>query len=447
MVQYREVRGPAPLPPLTLLAARRARLLELLGDDVAVIPAAPELIRSRDTDVRFRQSSDLRYLTAFPEPEAVAVISPHTDAGPLTLFVRPRAPEREAWTGARIGVERAAEMFGADAVYPISDLPGKLPELVRPATRIHYPVGIGGEVERLVTGVILAARGSRPRTGVGPIGVEDLDVLTAPLRIVKDTDELDRMRVAAEIGAAGHLAAMRHVRRAEGEWELQAALEAEFLAKGAETAFPSIVGSGENATVLHYVENRRRWEKDDLVLIDAGAEWGMYCSDITRTFPASGKFTGVQRDLYDLVLASEEAAIAAVRPGASFADPHEAAVCVLVRGMLDLGILSGDESGIIESGEYKRFYLHQTSHWLGLDVHDAGAYRDRHGAVILRPGMVLTIEPGIYLPLAASGVPERLRGIGIRIEDDVVVTETGREILTREVPVDPSEIELIIAGG
>ncbi|MDR0786386.1 MAG: aminopeptidase P N-terminal domain-containing protein, partial [Gemmatimonadota bacterium] len=387
------------------------------------------------------------YLTGFPEPEAVAVLSPHGSA-PFTLFVRPRDPEREVWTGERIGVERAGELFGADEVFPIDELEDHLSELLKPASRIYYPIGSGDALEDHIIQTVIAARRTRARSGQGPSGIEDLDALLSPLRLIKDADELSRMRVAADIGVAGHLAAMRRARPGVGEWELRAALEAEFIGAGGRVSFPSIVASGHNATVLHYEENRCRMGSDDLVLIDAGAEWGGYSSDISRTFPVSGRFTRAQRDLYDVVLAAEEAAIVEVRPGALFTTVHEAAVRILAQGMLDLGLLpAGDLDGVIERGEYRQFYLHQTSHWLGLDVHDAGPYQQNGAPITLVPGMVLTIEPGLYIPADEEDVPERFRGIGIRIEDDVAVTEDGGELLTRGVPVDPEKVEEIIRGG
>jgi Xaa-Pro aminopeptidase len=296
---------------------------------------------------------------------------------------------------------------------------------------------------------LLQARRSRQRSGFGPIGVQDLEAITGEMRLIKDDSELARMRTAARVAAAGHIAAMLRARPGAGEWEIQAALEAGFLSSGAaRPAFPSIVAAGSNATVLHYVANRTRVRDGDLVLIDAGAEWGMYCSDITRTFPASGIFTTQQRELYQVVLDAEEAAIAAVHVGAPASAPHDAAVRVLARGLLDLGILPrGNLEDVIAEGSYKRFYLHQTSHWLGLDVHDVGPYRrspDEH--VLFEPGMVLTIEPGLYIPSDAADVPAPFRGVGIRIEDDVIVTASGPEVITRAVPVEPGEIEALMGG-
>ena len=440
--------GLAPELDASIFVERRARLRAMMGDGVAIVPSSPQLRKSRTTELPFRQSSDLYYLTGFPEPDAVAVLTPHDDTHGLTLFVRPRSPELEAWTGERIGVERAGERYGADAVYSIDEFPRRLPELVRPAASIHYPIGASEQLDRQVADALVRSRIPRQRTGSGPRMLVDLEATIGGLRLIKDAQELERIRVAARIAAAGHVAAMERARPGAGEWEIQAELEAAFRAMGASgPAYPSIVGSGANATVLHYVDNRSRLREGDLVLIDAGAEWGMYNADITRTFPASGRFSTEQRALYDVVLAAQEAAIAEVAPGASVAAAHEAALRVIVRGLLELRLLTdAGEEEIIESGAYRRFFMHQTSHWLGLDVHDVGLYRDGDGPIPLAAGMVTTVEPGVYVPADAKDVPEVFRGIGIRIEDDVVVTENGCDVITRDVPVDPAEIEAIMAG-
>jgi len=439
--------GPAPEMDAAVFAQRRRLFLEEIYGGVAVIPSAPELLKSRNTELPYRQSSDLYYLTGFPEPQAVAVISSVPDADPLTLFVRPQSPDHEAWSGARIGLERAAEEYGADRVYPIADLATRLPELLAGAERIHYPIGAVPHVDDLILESIAVARRSRPRSGKGPTALVDLDSRMGRMRLLKDEHELERMRVAGRIAAAGHLAAMERTRPGVGEWEIQAEVERVFRDLGAAApAYQTIVGAGANATVLHYIANSARLRDTDLLLIDAGAEWGMYCSDITRTIPASGVFTPEQRDLYDVVRAAEEAGIAAAVPGSSFTGVHDAAVRVLVKGMVDLKILVGELDEIIEAGSYKRFYLHGTSHWLGLDVHDAGPYRLDGDWVDLTPGMVLTVEPGIYISEDATDVPAAFRGVGIRIEDDVVITASGNEILTRGVPVDPREIEAIMSG-
>lgn len=443
-------RGPGDPDPVPgeVFRARRERLLARLGDGVAVLGAAPELLVSRDTDVPYRPDTDLWYLTGFEEPGAAAVLTPHHPEHRFVLFVRPRDPEREAWNGPRAGVERAAERCGADAAHPIGELEERLGELLRPARRVLYPFG-HAELEPLVLRALRRARASRQRTGAGPGATEDLDTILGGMRRVKDDVELERLRTAAAVSAEGHLAAMRVARPGMGEWELEAALEGTFRAMGAaRPAFPSIVGAGANATVLHYVANRSRVREGDLVLIDAGADWGMYCGDITRTFPASGRFSRPQRALYELVLAAEEAGIAAARPGGTVQAMHREVLRVMVPGMMRLGLLpEGDVEEAIAAGAHRRFYLHQSSHWLGLDVHDAGAYVEEGEEVPLAPGMVLTVEPGLYVPADAEGVPEEYRGIGIRIEDDVAVTAQGREILTRAVPVDPGEIERIVGTG
>jgi Xaa-Pro aminopeptidase len=426
-------------------AQRRERFLERIGAGVAVLPAAQVRFKSRDTEIRFRQDSDFFYLTGFTEPEAVAILTPHDDERRFTLFVRPRNPEREVWDGRRAGVEGVLERFGADAAYPIEELNDHLKELLEPADRILYALGAEPATDRRIVELVSGFRRSRQRSGRGPVVVEDPGAVLGEMRVIKDEDELARLRRAARITAAGHRAAMAAARPGVGEWELEAVLEATYRGHGAAgPAYPSIVGTGPNATTLHYVANDRRAGESDLVLIDAGAEWRMYVADITRTFPASGRFSPAQRRVYELVLAAEEAAIAAVQPGAPFSAIHDAALGVLVPGMIELGLLEGEPGALIEEGAHKRFYMHQTSHYLGLDVHDVGLYAFDGEPVPLRPGMVLTVEPGLYIAADAEDVPDELRGIGIRIEDDVLVTDTGHEILTRDVPVAPDEIEALV---
>ena len=442
-------KGPAGPAPLEIFRARRERLLELAEGGVVVVASSPELLSSRDTEVPYRPNTDLYYLTGLEEPEAVAILTPHDEEHRFTLFLRPRDPERERWSGPRIGVEAAKERFGADAVYPIEELDKHAAAIVAAADRVIYPLGASAELDTKVMELVAKARRARARTGSGPTALIELDSLLAEMRKIKDEHELERMRVAAEIGAAGHRAVMARARPGMGEWELEAILEATFRSHGATgPSFPSIVGSGANATFLHYTQNDALIPDGSLVLVDAGADWGMYCSDITRTFPVSGRFTPHQRELYDLVLAAENAAIEAVSPGASFAALHQAALRTIVEGLIRLGIITGETlDEALESGSYRRFYMHQTSHWLGLDVHAVGLYNRKGVAVTLQPGMVLTIEPGIYIAPDSEGVAEGYLGVGIRIEDDVLVTDYGREILTRGVPVDPEEIERLVGGG
>ncbi|HEX2188652.1 MAG TPA: aminopeptidase P N-terminal domain-containing protein [Longimicrobiaceae bacterium] len=429
--------------------ARRERYLERAGGAVTVLPAARDRYRSRDTELRFRQDSDFHYLTGFPEPEAVAVLTPHDPERRFTLFVRPRDPEREAWNGVRLGVEGARERFGADAAYPLEELDAHLRDLLLPADEVVYALGADPELDRRIAALLAGFRRTRPRSGKGPLVLRDPDTLLPALRMVKEPAELELHRRAARISAEGHRAAMRAARPGVGEWELEAVLDAHFRSSGGGgPAYPSIVGSGPNATTLHHVTNDRRAAAGELVLIDAGAEVGMYAGDITRTFPVSGRFSPAQRAVYEVVLEAEEAGIAAVRPGASVLDAHDAAVRVLARGMVELGLLSGDVDRLVEEGAHRRFYMHQTSHWLGLDVHDVGQYRHADGEPVrLEPGMVLTVEPGIYVPAGAEDVPAELRGIGVRVEDDVVVTADGREVTTRGVPVSVEEVEALVGSG
>lgn len=426
--------------------ARRERFLQAIGNGVAVLVAAPELVKSRDTEVIFRQNSDFFYLTGFLEPGAVAVLTPH-DTLRFNLFVRPRDPERETWNGKRAGTEGALERFGADAAYPIDELDERLKDLVEPADALWYALRAdGGAMDARMLALLAGFRGTRPRAGKGPWDLRDPAQVLDGMRLIKEPGELALMREAADLAARGHLAAMRAGRPGVGEWEIQALLDQTFRSHSARsgTSFPAIVGSAANGTVLHYVTNERRIEDGDLVLVDAGAEVGFYCSDITRTFPASGRFTAPQRAVYDVVLAALEAGIEAVRPGAGVKEVHEASRRVLVQGMIDLKLLEGEPEKLIEEETFKRFFMHNTSHWLGLDVHDPGLYTERSGEpVALRPGMVLTVEPGLYIPADAEDVPAEFRGIGIRLEDDVLVTEDGHEILTRAVPVDPDEVERI----
>jgi Xaa-Pro aminopeptidase len=427
---------------------RREQLLSAVGDGVMIFCSAPEQLKSRDTEIRFRQDSDLYYLTGFPEPEAVAVLTPYDAEHRFTLFVRPRDPEREVWAGRRFGVDGARAVFGADAAYPIDELSERLPKLLEPAQRIVYALGSSTAMDAFVLGQVTKFRRTRQRSGQGPIVVADPDLWVAEMRLVKDAGEIELLRQAARISARGHRAAMAAAGPGVGEWEVEAVLEAAFRAAGARgAAYPSIVGAGANATTLHYVSNDQVARDGDLMLIDAGAEWEMYCGDITRTFPVSGRFTDVQRAVYDVVLAAENAAIETVRPGARIGDVHVAATRVLTQGLVELGLLAGDVDELVERGAQRRFYMHQTSHWLGLDVHDVGLYTRDGESVVLRPGMVLTVEPGIYIPADAEDVPAAFRGIGVRIEDDVLVTAQGHEILTRDVPVDPAEVEQLVGRG
>lgn len=431
------------------LAARRARVLERLGEGAAlVLPAAPELRAGRDLELRYRPDPDLYYLTGYTEPEAVAVLAPGAES-PFTLFVRPRDPEAERWTGARGGPEAALERFGADAAYPVTELAERLPALLAGVDTVYAPLDGGPEPLRSVLVALLAeSRRRRQRTGRGPCALVDAGTILDEMRLRKDDHELELLRRAGRVTAESFREAAASVRPGAGEWEVEAALEFAFRRRGAEfTAFPSIIGSGPNATVLHYIENRRRMREGELLLIDAGASVAGYAGDISRTFPVSGRFSPAQRALYEIVVAAHDEAIAAVRPGATIVEVHLTAVGVLVEGLLELDLLTGSFEEIIEKGAHRVFYPHQTSHWLGLDVHDVGDYAVDGEPRPLEPGMVLTVEPGLYVPLELEGVPAEMRGIGIRVEDDVAVTEAGAEILTPGLPTAPDEVETLVGAG
>lgn len=428
-------------------AARRARVAELLGPDgVLVLPAGPQVVVGRDLELRYRPDPDFYYLTGYTEPSAVLVLAPGHEEGEFWLFVRPRDPDRERWTGVRGGPAAAREVYGADVAAPLSELEERLPTLLRGREAIYYPLGGGPEpVEMIVRQVFERARATRQRRGTGPRRLSDPGVVLDDLRLVKDPHELALIREAALITAEGLIEAAPLIAPGVGEWEVEAALESAFRRRGAEgVGFGTIVASGANATVLHYIDNRRRMAAGELLVIDAGAHYRGYNGDISRTFPVSGRFSSLQRELYDAVLEAHDRAIEAVRPGATPADVHQAALRVLVEAMVSLGLLKGKVDGLIESEEYRTYYPHQTSHWLGLDVHDVGEYAIRGEPRPLEPGMVLTVEPGIYVPEDAEDAPPELRGLGIRIEDDVVVTEAGYEILTAAIPAQADRIEELL---
>ncbi len=431
---------------MDIYAARRERVLAALGDDaILVLPAAPELVAGRDTELRYRPDTDLYYLTGYREPEAVLVLAPGAEAA-CTLFVRPRDPERELWTGRRGGVEAARERFGAGAAYPVGELATRLPDLLAGRSTIYAPLRGGGRVlEALLADTVVRGRTARQRSGRGLRALMDPGILLDELRLIKDEHEIALMREACRISADGFREGAAAIRDGAGEWEVQAALEFAFRRAGADgPAFESIVASGENATVLHYVANDRRMHAGELLLVDAGASFGCYAGDITRTFPVSGSFSPEQRAMYDAVLAAHDAAVEVARPGVPADAVHHAAIRQLVAGLLDLGVLEAKPGGLDElvqdEERWRAFYPHKTSHWLGLDVHDVGEYARSGAPRPLEPGMVLTIEPGLYFPADAPGVPAALRGTGIRLEDDVLVTPDRPEILTAALPIRAEEV-------
>jgi Xaa-Pro aminopeptidase len=426
-----------------IYADRRVRLAQAMECGVAVIPTAPERIRNRDTHFPYRFDSHFYHLTGFTEPEAALVIIAG-EAPRALLFCRERNEERETWDGFRYGPEGAREHFGFDEAYPIGTLDEKVAQLLENRPALYYPVGADPEWDARAMRWLNAVR-AKARTGVAaPERVHDVRALLDEMRLVKDGRELALMRRAASISAAAHRRAMRSARAGQFEYEIEAELLYEFRRSGAQfPAYWPIVAAGANACVLHYMSNDAQLRDGDLLLIDAGCELGGYASDITRSFPVNGRFSDAQREVYELVLAAQAAALECIAPGKAWSEPHEAAVKVLAQGMLDLKLLAGSLEEVLEKETYKRFYMHRTGHWLGLDVHDAGEYKRNGQWRPLQPGMTLTVEPGLYIR-AADDVPERLHNIGVRIEDDVVVTATGCEVLTGEAPKQISEIEALM---
>ena len=431
---------------LALYATRRERLAALMGEGVALIATAPERVRNRDSHYPYRFDSYFYYLTGFVEPEAVLVVVAGKSPKAL-LFCRNRDPERETWEGFRYGPEGARERFGFDEAHPVGELDEALPKLLEDQPVLYYPVGAEADWDARVMRWLNIVR-AKSRAGIAaPERLHDVRALLDDMRLVKDEQELATMRRAARIAAAAHRRAMQAARPGRMEYEIEAELLHEFRRNGAQfPAYSPIVAAGANACVLHYVANDARLRDGELLLIDAGCELDGYASDITRTFPVNGRFSGAQREVYELVLAAQRAAMAKVRSGNAWNEPHDAAVRVLAQGMLDLELLSGSLDEVLEKETYKRFYMHRTGHWLGLDVHDAGEYKRQGNWRRLAPGMALTVEPGLYIR-AADDVPARLRDIGVRIEDDVVVTAGECEVITAEAPKLVDDIEALMRDG
>lgn len=430
-------------------ASRRQHLMQAVGPDAAVIlPAAIHHHRNRDSEYRFRQHSNFYYLTGFAEPEAVLVLLPGRSDGEFVLFCRPRDREMEIWNGYRAGPEGAVANFAADQAFVINELAQRLPELLAGRRQIHAPMGEHPAFEQQLTHVLVGLR-ARSRAGVAaPLSLQVLDATLSEQRLIKSAAEIALMQRAADISAQGHIRAMQLAAPGRYEYELEAELQHEFLRNGCTApAYNSIVGSGHNACILHYNDNNKMLADGDLVLIDAGGELDHYAADITRTFPANGRFNAPQRALYDVVLAAQLAAINCVKPGASWQAPHDAAVRVLSQGLLDLGLLKGSIDDVIEQGLFRRFYMHRTGHWLGMDVHDVGDYQVNGNWRPLQAGMVLTVEPGLYIAPDDETVDQQWRGIGIRIEDDVVVTDSGNHVLTAAAPKTVAAIEALMGGA
>jgi len=423
---------------------RRRQLMDCIGaGGAALVPAASERVRSNDVEFRFRQSSDFDYLTGFPEPDALCLLLPGHPEHEFVLFVRPRDPERETWTGRRVGVEGAMIVYGADVAHPLDKVEELVPRMLEERERLFYAVDHRGEYNNKILGWIESLQAARQRSGVGPTVLSDVRPALHEMRVIKDAEEIGAMRIAAQVSCAAHRRAMTTVRAGQFEYQVEAEVEYIFRSRGAAgPAYPSIVATGGNATTLHYTENCCELDADHLLLIDAGAEVNLYCGDVTRTFPVGDRFDGRQRAIYEVVLAAQEAAILEVRPGVALDEIHRAALHVLVRGLVDLGILAGRVDDCIAEESYRPYYMHRTSHWLGKDVHDVGLYRAGGAPRLLEPGMILTVEPGLYLS-EESGAPPQWQGIGVRIEDDVLVTEAGFDVLTLDAPKDIDEIEAL----
>ncbi len=432
----------------TEFAKRRRQLMRMMGRDaIAIVPAASVKQRNNDVEYHYRQDSDFQYLTGFDEPESVAVLVPGRPQGEFVLFVRDRDPARETWDGARAGPDGAESDFGADHGFPIADIDEILPGLLERCSRVYYTMGVHPEFDQRVFGWVNGLRAQAKKGLHTPQEFVALDHLLHEMRLFKSRPELDTMRRAGAIGASAHRRAMKLAAPGRMEYEVMAEILHEFHSRKADISYYPIVGSGPNACVLHYHANDRQMKDGDLLLIDAGCEYDFYASDITRTFPVNGRFSAAQRAVYEVVLAAQHAAIEKTRPGNHWNEPHEAAVRVITQGLVKLGLLKGKVAKLIKDEAYKKFFMHRTGHWLGMDVHDVGEYKVGEEWRLLEPGMVMTVEPGIYIPPGTRGVARQWQGIGIRIEDDVAVTRGDPEVLTDGVPTDADEIERLVQAA
>jgi Xaa-Pro aminopeptidase len=430
-------------------AQRRRDFMEAIGEDsVAVLTANSEQSRSNDTNFPYRPSSDILYLTGFREPEAVIVIAPGHEEGDFAMFVRPRDEEAELWDGRRSGIEGACRDYGADVAYEIDEIDDQLPEFLAGRDTLYYTLGRDPEFDERVTGWMNSLRHRRSDPPAAPRALVDVRDPLHEMRLRKRPEEVDVMRRANRISGEAHTLAMKHCRPGMKEYELQALIEYHFQRNGAEfPAYPSIVGAGANATCLHYTDNRDPIAEGDVVLIDAGCEFDFYAGDITRSFPASGSFTDLQRDVYQAVLDAQLASIEDIEPGLPFDELQARTVERLTESLVDLGILEGEIDELVDEEEYKPYFPHKIGHWMGIDVHDVGPYHTDEGDWRdLEPGMVLTVEPGLYFPESDESIPEEFRGLGIRIEDDILVTDEGCENLT-DCPKSVDEIEALVGSG
>ncbi len=448
VAKAKKARPEAPKIPVAEFRKRREKLLAgMVPNSIAILPAASPVRRNRDTEYPYRQDSDFVYLTGFGEAEAILVLVPGREHGESILFCRERDPEYEQWNGRLVGPEAAVEDYLLDDAFPIADVDEILPGLIEGRQRVYTSMGLDEKFDRQLMEWVNQIR-SKVRSGAHPPGeFVALQHGLHDLRLYKSAAEVKVMRRAARISAEAHIRAMQTCKPGLHEYDLEAEIQAHCMRQGARfQAYPAIVGGGSNACILHYIDNMAKLKSGDLVLIDAGCELDHYASDITRTFPVNGRFSKAQQALYEVVLAAQEAAIAESRPEQHWNHPHEAAVTVLTQGLVDLGLLSGEVNELIETQAYRPFYMHRTGHWLGLDVHDVGEYKVGGEWRVLEPGMVYTVEPGLYVSPDDDSVAAKWRGIGIRIEDDVLITAKGHEVLTADVPKSVSEIEALMAG-
>jgi len=429
-------------------ARRRKQLMRLIGDGaVAIIPASHEVVRARDTHYRFRQNSDFQYLSGFPEPEAIAVLAPGRKAGEFVMFTRRRDKDSEIWHGRRAGPEGAIAEYGADQAFSIDELERELPQLLMGRDAVHYTLGEYPELDSRITGLVRHLREVSRRGAAAPTTFVALETTLHEMRLRKSKAEIALMKKAAEVSARAHVRAMQMARPGRYEWQVMAEIQIEFERENMQPGYGSIVGGGDNACILHYTENNMPLRDGDLLLIDAGGEYQGYTADITRTFPINGKFSAAQKAVYEVVLEANKLAIKTLKVGASVGKPHEVAVRVLTEGMVDIGLLKGKVEDLIAQEKHRQFYMHGTGHWLGMDVHDVGRYKLGGKYRKFEPGMIMTVEPGLYIAPGTPDIDEKFWGIGIRVEDDVLITDDGPDVLTSAVPKGVKDIESLIAAA
>ena len=440
--------SPPPVKKRDEFARRRRQLMRIMGKGaIAILPAAPVRVRNNDVEYHYRPDSDFYYLTGFAEPDAVAVLLPGRPQGEYVLFVRDRDPAREAWDGARAGPDGAVKHYAADDAFPVQDIDEILPGLLERCARVYYTMGAHPEFDKRLIGWVNRLRSQAKQGMHTPHEFVALDHPLHEMRLFKSRAEIGSMRRAGEIACAAHRRALRMTAPGRMEYEVMAEILHEFHRRRADISYHPIVGSGPNSCVLHYRDNDRQMKDGELLLIDAGCEYEYYASDVTRTLPVGGRYGRRQRAVYEVVLEAQKAAIDKARAGGHWNDPHEAAVRAITQGLVRIGLLKGRVPKLIKDGAYRKFFMHRTGHWLGMDVHDVGEYKVGEQWRVLEPGMVMTVEPGIYIAPGTRGVRKEWWGIGVRIEDDVVVTDGEPEVLTAAMPSDPDEIERLMAAA